>query len=79
VSELDDSEDESFDPTRKSKHLDHESDDDDDDFDDDLSKSRSKSKNRSRSRPVTPKAAVSEPFSSLICITEHKKWLWTMH
>ncbi|KAG0609829.1 hypothetical protein M758_7G017000 [Ceratodon purpureus] len=63
VSDVDDSEDESFDPTRKSKHhdLDQESDDDDDDFDnefdDELSKPRSTSKNKSRSRPVTPKAA----------------------
>ena len=65
---MDDSDDESFDPARKCKHhdLDDESDDNDDDydneFDHDLSKPRSKSKNRRRSCPVTPKAAVSEPF-----------------
>lgn len=63
MSEFDDSEDESFDPTRRKKYHDLSDDDDeDDDLVDEFSKprSRSRSKSKSRSCPVTPKAAVSK-------------------
>lgn len=72
---MDDSEDESFDPARRTKHHDSSDDDDDDDLDneldDEFSKPRSKSKGKSRSCPVTPKAAVSEPF----CFSCTSIWL----
>lgn len=69
MSDLDDSDDESFDPARRRKQYDSDDDDADDlddEFDDEFSKPRSKSKSKSRSCPVTPKAAVSENFRILL-------------